>query len=161
MVYEGSSGDLGLLSYAKHIHLIVVPETKDGLNLAIGEAHRRYTRRINFREGWRGHLWQGRFSSFIMEERYLLACTRYVELNPVRAGLVKKPEDWPWSGAEPHVKGKDGILVKTKPLQEIELLRKHERTGRPLGADSFIEKMELLLDRKLKPQKPGPKKKDK
>lgn len=162
-----------------HIHLIVVPETKDGLNLAIGEAHRRYTRRINFREGWRGHLWQGRFSSFIMEEKYLLSCTRYVELNPVRAGLVKKAEDWPWGSAGPHVRGKDGILVKTKPLQEIvnkpwkkfldfdvqaqeiELLRKHERTGRPLGADAFIEKMEFLLNRKLKPQKPGPKKKDK
>ncbi|MBW2010509.1 MAG: transposase [Deltaproteobacteria bacterium] len=53
-----------------HIHLIVVPETKDGLTPAIGEAHRRYTRRVNFREGWRGHLWQGRFSSFIMEESY-------------------------------------------------------------------------------------------
>ena len=54
---------------------------------AIGEAHRRYTRRINFREGWRGHLWQGRFSSFIMDEMYLLACTRYVELNPARAAF--------------------------------------------------------------------------
>ena len=54
-----------------HVHLIAVPETKDGLKLAIGEAHRRYTRRINFREGWRGHLWQGRFSSFMMDERYL------------------------------------------------------------------------------------------
>jgi putative transposase len=162
-----------------HIHLIVVPETKAGLTLAIGEAHRRYTRRINFREGWRGHLWQGRFSSFIMEEGYLLACTRYVELNPVRAGLVKKPEDWRWSSAGPHMKGKDDILVKTKPLlevvntpwsnflavdvqpPEIELFRKHERTGRLLGSDCFIEKMELLLDRKLKPQKPGPKTKDK
>jgi putative transposase len=161
------------------IHLIVLPETKDGLKLAIGEAHRRYTRRINFREGWHGQLWQGRFSSFIMEESYLLACTRYVELNPLRAGLVKKPEDWRWSSAWPHMKGKDDILVKTKPLlemvnspwekflafdvQELEmaLFRKHERTGRPLGEDSFIEKLELLLDRKLKPQKPGPKKKDK
>ena len=102
-----------------HIHLIAVPETKDGLNLAIGEAHRRYSRRINFREGWRGHLWQGRFSSFILDERYLLACTRYVELNPVRAGLVNKPEDWPWSSARPHMNGKDDILVKTKPLLEI------------------------------------------
>jgi putative transposase len=162
-----------------HIHLIAVPETKDGLNLAIGEAHRRYSRRINFREGWRGHLWQGRFSSFILDERYLLACTRYVELNPVRAGLVNKPEDWPWSSARPHMNGKDDILVKTKPLLEIankpwkmflssesqerdiELLRKHERTGRPLGSDSFIEKLELLLYRNLKPQKPGPKTKDK
>ena len=162
-----------------HIHLIVVPETKDGLNQAIGEAHRRYTRRINFREGWRGHLWQGRFSSFIMDEGYLLACTRYVELNPVRAGLVKKPEDWQWSSAGPHMKGKDDLLVKTKPLleimsnpweaflsvdaqdPEIKLFRKHERTGRPLGTNSFIGTMELLLGRKLKPQKPGPRKKDK
>jgi REP-associated tyrosine transposase len=158
-----------------HIHLIVVPETKDGLNLAIGEAHRRYTRRINFREGWRGHLWQGRFSSFILDESYLLACTRYVELNPVRAGLVKKPEDWRWSSAGPHTKRKDDMLVKTKPLlemvkspwkkflsvdaqeSEIALFRKHERTGRPIGDDAFIEKLEQLLDRKLKPQKPGPK----
>ena len=162
-----------------HIHLIAVPDTKDGLNLAIGEAHRRYSRRINFREGWRGHLWQGRFSSFILDDRYLLACTKYVELNPVRAGLVKKPEDWPWSSAGSHMNGKDDILVKTKPLleiankpwemflisdtqeQEIALLRKHERTGRPLGGDSFIESLERLLDRDLKPQKPGPKKKDK
>ena len=162
-----------------HIHLIAVPETKDGLNLAIGEAHRRYSRRINFREGWRGHLWQGRFSSFILDDSYLLACTKYVELNPVRAGLVNKPEDWQWSSARPHMNGKDDILVKTKPLleiankpwemfltsdiqeQEIALLRKHERTGRPLGGDSFIESLERLLDRDLKPQKPGPKKKDK
>ncbi|MBI9093025.1 MAG: hypothetical protein JEZ12_27745 [Desulfobacterium sp.] len=100
-------------------------------------------------------------------------------MNPVRAGLVKKPEEWRWSSAGPHMKGRDDILVKTKPLLEIvnkpwddflasdvrksqiELFRKHERTGRPLGDDSFVAKMELLLDRKLKPQKPGPKKKDK
>jgi putative transposase len=162
-----------------HVHLIAVPTVKEGLSPAIGEAHRRYTRQINFREGWRGHLWQGRFSSFIMEKRYLLACTRYVELNPVRAGLVKLPEEWFWSSAASHMKGKDDILVKTKPLleivnkpwkdflavdvhkPEIELFRKHERTGRPLGVDSFIGKMESLLDRRLKPQKPGPKKKDK
>jgi putative transposase len=158
-----------------HIHLIAVPETKDGLNSAIGEAHRRYTRRVNFREGWRGHLWQGRFSSFVMEERHLHACTRYVELNPVRAGLVKKPEKWPWSSAGPHMKGRDNVLVKADPLRriiggnwkkflavdsqeaEMELFRKHERTGRPLGEDSFIDKMELLLGRRFKPRKPGPK----
>jgi len=152
-----------------HIHLIVVPETKNGLTQATGEAHRRYRRRINFREGWRGHLWQGRFSSFIMGEAYLLACTRYVELNPVRASLVKIPKDWHWSSARPHMKGKDNLLVKTKPLleivnkpwedflsvdvqeQEIALFRKHEQTGRPLGTDSFIGTMEHHLDRRLKP----------
>jgi putative transposase len=97
-----------------HIHLIAVPKAKDSLKLAIGEAHRRYTRRINFREGWRGHLWQGRFSSFIMDEGYLLACTRYIELNPVRAGLAKKPEDWPWSSALPHILGENDTLVTSK-----------------------------------------------
>jgi putative transposase len=159
-----------------HVHLILVPQNKEGLKTAVGEAHRRYTRRINFRKGWRGHLWQGRFSSFIMEEKYLFACTRYIEFNPVRAGLVKNPEEWKWSSAGPHIKKKNDILVKTKPLlemvkkpwkdflsndihsSEIDLLKKHERTGRPLGTDSFIEKMEFLLNRKLRLQKPGPKK---
>jgi putative transposase len=162
-----------------HVHLIAVPKTKDGLKLAFGEAHRRYTRRINFREGWRGHLWQGRFSSFVLDDSYLLACTRYVELNPVRAGLVKTPEAWRWSSAAAHVKRKDDILVRTKPLaamiksswkkflsvdvqeSDMELFRKHERTGRPMGDDAFIEGLEQLLDRKLKPKKPGPKVKDK
>ena len=73
-----------------HVHLIAVPKTEDGLRRAIGEAHRRYTRRINFREKWRGYLWQGRFASFIMDKPYLLAAARYVELNPVRAKLVDR-----------------------------------------------------------------------
>jgi len=162
-----------------HIHLIAVPETKEGLQLAIGEAHRRYTRLINFREGWRGHLWQGRFASFIMEENYLLACVKYIEMNPVRSGLVKHPENWHWSSAASHIHGKDNILLKSKPLielvdqpwkeflsldvqnQEIERFRKHERTGRPLGDDSFVKKLESSLGRRLRPLKPGPKTKDK
>jgi len=160
-----------------HVHLIAVPETKDGLKKAIGEAHRRYTRHINSREGWCGDLWQGRFSSFIMDQRYLLTCTRYVELNPIRSGLATKPEEWPWSSARAHITGDNDILVNSKSLLKMvnkpwkdflllndlnhnkTLFRKHERTGRPLGENSFIEKIESLLDRKLKPQKPGPKKK--
>ncbi len=162
-----------------HIHLIAVPETKDGLNLAVGEAHRRYTRMINFREGWRGHLWQGRFASFIMEESYLLACTRYIEYNPVRAGLVKHPEGWKWSSAGAHMNEKDDLLVKTRPLleivntpwgdflssdikeSEIELFRKHERNGRPLGKTTFVKQLETLLDRGLRPKKPGRRRIDK
>ena len=77
-----------------HIHMIAVPELEDGLRLAIGEAHRRYTRLVNFREGWRGHLWQGRFASFPMDEIYLLAAALYVERNPVRAGLVDSQVGW-------------------------------------------------------------------
>ena len=162
-----------------HVHLVAVPETKESLNLAIGEAHRRYTRRVNFREGWRGHLWQGRFSSFILDQNHLLACARYVELNPVRAGMVKNPQSWRWSSADAHAQGKDDILVRTKPLlamikspwkkflsvgiqeSQMDLFRKHERTGRPIGDDAFIDRLERLLDRPLKPKKPGPKTIDK
>jgi len=161
-----------------HVHLILVPETKDGLNLAVGKAHKRYTRRINFREGWRGHLWQGRFASFVMDDNYLLSCTNYVELNPVRAGLVRRPEEWPFSSARAHIKGRDDILIKSKPMtdriskpwgmflsddvgeHEMDHFRKHERTGRLMGEESFIDKLECYLDRTLKPQKPGPKCRD-
>ncbi len=74
-----------------HVHLIAVPDNEDSLAKAIGESHRRYTRHINFRKGWCGHLWQGRFASYPMDENYLMVAARYVELNPVKAGLVSKP----------------------------------------------------------------------
>jgi len=155
-----------------HVHLISVPGTEDGLRRAIGEAHRRYTRYINFRENWRGHLWQGRFSSFLMDEKYLLAATRYIELNPVKAGLVSTPEKYRWSSAKAHMEGSDDALVKVKPLlrmvddwrqflssdvseEECEALRRHERTGRPLGNKRFIERLESKLSRILAPQKGG------
>ena len=99
-----------------HVHLIAVPRSEHGLRRAIGEAHRRYTRRINFREKWRGYLWQGRFASFVMDEPYLLAAARYVELNPVRAGLVADAADWPWSSARAHLSGRDDRLVQVAPL---------------------------------------------
>src|SRR3972149_902391 len=98
-----------------HVHLIAVPKSEDGPRRAIGEAHRRYTRRVNFREQWRGHLWQGRFASFVMDEPYLLAAARYVELNPVRAQLVAHGGDWPWSSARAHLSGRDDRVVKVAP----------------------------------------------
>lgn len=155
-----------------HVHLIAVPETEDGLRRGIGEAHRRYTRLINFREKWTGHLWQGRFSSFVMDERYLLAATRYVELNPVKAGLVSMPEAYAWSSARAHIDGKDDKLVSVSPMlqiikdwrhflsngvsvEEYEVFRRHERTGRPLGSKSFVTGLETTLSRILNPQKGG------
>lgn len=155
-----------------HVHIIAVPESEEGLRSAIGEAHRRYTRHVNFREGWRGHLWQGRFSSYPMDESYLLAAVRYVEINPVRAGLVKEPWSYLWCSAHAHLTGVDDNLVKVAPLLEIvkdwrgfllsaisekemEELRKHERTGRPLGNERFVEKLEGALGRILGRQKPG------
>jgi putative transposase len=155
-----------------HVHLIVNPESEDGLRRAIGDAHRRYSRHVNFREKWRGHLFQGRFASFVMDEGYLLAAARYVELNPVRAGLVEKAWAWKWSSARAHRKGKDDGLVKVRPLlelagnwekflgtypgeEECQAIRKHERTGRPLGSKEFVRKVERRLGRVLLPCKPG------
>jgi len=156
-----------------HTHLVAVPSKAENLRLAIGEAHRRYTRRIDFRKGWRGHLWQERFSSFVIDERYLLACVRYIENNPVGAKLARSAGQWPWSSESAHIRGRDDALVKVSPLRSIihgdwrkflssalstegiEDLRRHERTGRPLGGTSFVEQLEGKLRRKLAPQKPG------
>jgi putative transposase len=86
-----------------HVHLVLVPSHEDGLRLALAPTHTRYAAEINRREGWGGHLWQSRFASFPMDEAHLYACLRYVELNPVRAGLVARPEDWRWSSARAHL----------------------------------------------------------
>jgi putative transposase len=155
-----------------HVHLIAVPQSEDGLRRAIGEAHRRYTRRINFREKWRGYLWQGRFASFVMDEPYLLAAVRYVELNPVRAGLAVDAAQWPWSSAGAHLSGRDARLVRVAPMlamvadwrgllnsavreEEIRDIREHGRTGCPLGNASFVECLERTIGRILRPSKPG------
>ncbi|AJE02705.1 transposase [Geobacter pickeringii] len=157
-----------------HVHLIAVPESEDALRRGIGEAHRRYSRMVNFRENWRGHLWQGRFASFPMDETYLLAAARYVEMNPVVAGLAEGAAAWPWSSARAHLAATDDELVTVAPLLEIagdwrlflsekgddgqaDDIRKHERTGRPLGSEVFVEQLEMVLDRPLKRGKPGPK----
>lgn len=158
-----------------HVHLIATPESADGLRRGIGEAHRRYTRYINFQKGWKGHLWQGRFASFPMDEKYLIATARYIELNPVRAKIVKNAEDYKWSSCRAHIQGEDDLLVKVKPLLEImpdwqeflfaglseddhKVIRQHERTGRPLGGENFIDRLEQLTSRLLRKKKPGPKK---
>ena len=156
-----------------HVHLIAVPESENGLARAIGEAHRRYTRRINFREDWKGHLWQERFASFPMDETYLLAAARYVEMNPVAAGIVGNPAEYEWSSAKAHILGVDDKLAKVEPLLSIvgnwknflslssedEMLtfRKHEKTGRPLGKETFIDQLESVMERNLRPLKRGPK----
>jgi putative transposase len=157
-----------------HVHLIAVPPSEDGLRRAIGEAHRRYTRRVNFREGWRGHLWQGRFASCPLDEPYLLAAARYIEQNPVRAGLAGTPWEYPWSSAAAHVAGEDDALLTVTPLlalvgnwmdflatgapeDEVTALRHHERSGRPLGREPFVVAVEGKLGRTLRRGKPGPK----
>ncbi len=156
-----------------HVHLIVVPSTERALRAAVGEAHRRYTVMVNAREGWRGCLWQGRFASFPMAPGHLFNGTRYVELNPVRAGLVTRPEDWRHSSACAHLAGRNDGLVEPRALLQrfgdwrtflsvglsqdpVDEIRRHERTGRPLGDAGFLERLEATVGRRLRRRKPGP-----
>jgi len=159
-----------------HVHIIALPKKSQSLRHAIGEAHRRYTCRINLREKWRGHLWQDRFASYPLSENHLLAAVRYIEMNPVRAGLAQNPWSYEWSSAGAHIKGNDDKLVQVSPLlemvndwrdfigeditrEEMERFRQHERTGRPMGDMAFMETIEKIVCRVLRPQKRGPKSK--
>ena len=104
-----------------HVHLIAIPAEESSLARGIGEAHRRYTRYVNFREGWRGYLFQGRFHSFPLEGRYLLAAVRYVLRNPVRVGIARSPWDYPWSSARWFVgeKPHDPLAILSDMLADI------------------------------------------
>ena len=132
---------------------------------------------INFRERWRGYLWEGRFKSYPLAEKHLYAAVRYVERNPVRAGLVKKAEDYPWSSARAHIKKEKSVLLADNFMHseikdwslylsededkvDKDLFRQHARTGRPLGDDEYIKQLEKLTGRDLRKRKPGPKKKN-
>jgi len=162
-----------------HVHLILTPADADGLRAALADAHRRYSRRINFAHGWTGYLWQGRFASYAMEDAHLLAAVRYVELNPVSARLSRQAEDWPWSSARAHLAGRDdgltdlaalagihrnwrsmlrrGLEAGDMPEEEVAAIETHIRTGRPRGSLSFVEELEARTGRTLKRRKPGPK----
>ena len=115
----------------------------------------------------KGYLWQGRFNSYPLDERYLYAAVRYVERNPMRAGLVKKAEDYPYSSAKVHIlKEKDILLSDSFMLSEIgdwaaylaeedketdkNLFKKHSSISQPLGDESFLTKLERISGRRLK-----------
>jgi len=159
-----------------HVHFIAVPKKEDSLARGLAQTHKEYTRRINFRNNWRGHLWEGRFKSCVLSEKHLYAAVRYVERNPVRAGIVKKAEDYTWSSAKAHVyKTQDRFLSDNFMIEEIanwrdyllddsddekgSLFIGHVDKGRPLGDKEFIKKLEGIVGRALRRKKPGPKKK--
>ena len=158
-----------------HVHLILVPEDETGLARAVGEAHRRYTTFIGVRSGWMGHLFQGRFGSVAMDEDHLMAAFRYVAMNPVKARLATRPEDWEWSSTRAHIGGQDTPYVSVAPALSrvgnfaayltdvpetdsrwMDIL-KAEFIGRPVGAKAWIENLEAASGRTLSPQKRGPK----
>lgn len=166
-----------------HVHLILVPSDADGLRAMLGEAHRRYTRHVNFREGWRGHLFQGRFASYPMDDAHLMTVVRYVERNPVAAGMVPSAEAWRWSSARSHLAAR---RAAGDPLTDVAALGRHVRnwrallrhgleagdldaegeaaaaaierrlrTGRALAEQAAIARWERELDRPIAPRKPG------
>ncbi len=155
-----------------HVHLILTPQDAEGLALALSRAHRLYAGFVNARARQTGHLFQGRFGSVALDEEHLINAARYLALNPVRARLVWRAEDWPHSSVRAHLAGRDDGLASVRPLLDraprfadlIEgeadaaafvHLRRSELIGRPLGSARFVAEIEKRLGRRLAPGKRG------
>ena len=154
-----------------HVHLLAVPEQRESLAQGIGRTQMQYARWINRRRGWDGHLWANRFYSCPVEASSVACVAKYIELNPVRAGLVHSPEEYPWSSARAHCSGaEDDLLAPERRLDppsrdwatwlrtEVEDLtlkkiRTDTATGRPTGSDEFVARLEAQLDRRLSRRK--------
>jgi putative transposase len=151
-----------------HVHLLVVPRESDALARAIGGTNLVYTQYVNKRYRRSGRLWQNRFYSCVIEEdRYLWSVARYIELNPLRAGLVQSAQSYTWSSAKLHLLGRrDPIMarrdwlalcdreayrefVKEANTRERNLIRKATSSGRPLGGSEFVRSLEIRLQRTL------------
>jgi putative transposase len=155
-----------------HIHLLVAPEQESSLSKALGRTHLMYAQYIHRLHGRLGHFWQNRFYSCPLDDAHAYHAAAYVELNPVRAGMAAQAWEYPWSSAAMHCrKGADpsGLLLpgdcfgqmsarewksvlKTPAASEsmIDRLRLHTRTGRPLGDDTFLSKVETYLGRRIR-----------
>lgn len=162
----------GYCLMTNHVHLVAVPATEDALTLAVGRTHFLYTQYINRLHGRSGHLWQNRFFSCPMDEDHAVNALCYIELNPVRAGMVRVPWRYPWSSAAAHC-GKtasDALLALTEWREAMPpetwiatlkvlatddsiptTLRRNTHTGRPLGGDAFLSMLETLLGRRVRP----------
>ncbi len=172
------SFDLQISAYclmSNHIHLVAIPGRPDSLWRTLHRCHGLYATRFNMKYGFTGHLWQARPFSCALDEAHFWTAIRYVECNPVRARMVNRPEDYPWSSAAAHCGLSEDPLVdpawicpdKTQNWKqwlaagngsEVEQrIRAHTFTGRPCGDENFIRQAEQALGRQLKPQKPGPK----
>ncbi|HWG20813.1 MAG TPA: transposase [Terracidiphilus sp.] len=171
---QARKADVAVWAYClmpNHVHLILKPAQADDLGRAVGETHRRYTNFINARGRWTGHLFQSRFASVVLDDTHLIRAFRYVSMNPVRARLVARPEEWKWSSVKAHISGLDDALVTVRPVldriphlkellqaqpeDDFSDLRRAEATGRPLGAPEFVTGLENLLGRKIARRAPG------
>jgi putative transposase len=162
---------LGYCLMTNHVHLVAAPPEEQSLARALGRAHFLYTQYVNRMHRRSGHLWQNRFHSCALGARHFWVAMRYVEQNPVRARLVKQAWKYPWSSAAAHCGEEErrGLLEARHWRQrmapsdwqqelargveeaEISRLRGNTSTGRPLGSDSFVSKLEVMLGRRLRP----------
>ena len=161
-----------------HIHLIAVPRDRDSLGLALGRAHQRYASVVNARHLWTGHLWANRYFSTPLDHDHLWTAVKYVELNPVRAGIVKRAEEYVYSSAACH-SGlcAEPLLSAGRPFpgrarnwtqyladglteEEEFALRTATYTGRPCGSSDFVAQLEAQTGGLLAPRKRGRKPKE-
>ena len=172
---------IGYCPMSNHIHLVAIPHSDTSLAKAVGRTHFRYTQYINRFHQRSGHLWQGRFHSCALDEQHFWLAMQYVEQNPVRAKICRKPWRYEWSSAAAHIDGDSvsGLLalsswydmISAKQWRAelergiddtaVESLRTNTHTGRPLGSDSFISKLEIFLGRRVRPLPVGRPKKSK
>jgi putative transposase len=153
-----------------HIHLIGIPHKEDSLAKAVGGTHFRYTQYINRMHKRTGHLWQSRFYSCALDEKGFWLATKYVELNPVRAKICRLPWQYEWSSAGVHtdpetespllnlsywrkmISEKEWRAELMSGIDEAQIgrIRLSTHTGRPLGTDGFLSKLEKLLGRRVR-----------
>ena len=161
---------------SNHVHFVVVPKTEDGLARVFNTVHMKYAQMINKRKDVTGHLWQGRFFSCLLGEEHLYRAIRYVENNPVRAGIVPAAWDYVWSSANEHVGKGRGIIPLSKSLDMTEAewkeylkesdqemvgeMRLKTQRGLVVGTEEFIEEVENRLNRSLCHSNPGRPKKE-
>jgi putative transposase len=166
---------LGYCLMSNHVHLIVVPRAAESLAQALKHAHGRYASYWNARNSSSGHVWQGRFYSCPLDEIHLWRALRYVELNPVRAGMVPEATRWQWSSAAAHCGlSVTGSVLETEHWRkrwtvaawteylgarqsddDVATLRQYTHTGRPLGSKEFVADLEHSTLRALAPRKAG------
>lgn len=157
-----------------HVHILAVPENESALARGIGVTNLVYTQYLNRKRNQSGRIWQNRFFSCVVgDDIYLWSVARYIERNPLKARLAKRPEAYRWSSAKAHMTDADDVMlsspswltqperadyskfVKDKNHELDEMLRKATRTGRPFGSDSFIEELESQLQQTLKAKSVG------
>ncbi len=160
---------LTVLAYClmpNHVHLVVVPNEEDTLAVALRRTHGRYAQYLNARRRRSGHLWQNRFFSCPLDHAHLWAALRYVERNPVRAGMVDRAEEYAWSSAHCHLTGHDrlrfldmafwadaggaerweALLATSEEQWEMRRLESATYAGKPLGTKEFCDHVESLID---------------